>query len=113
MRTTSVEWMKEHEIKGEKGVLLLIYVQPGASKTAIKDVYASTPPRLKIAIQAPPVDGAANEAVIAFLAKQFKIPKARVHLLSGETSRQKNVWLSGVILTQATETLAPLLTRLG
>ena len=83
-------WLKPQEIKGKKGWLILTYIQPGASQTRIKGTYQD---RLKIAVQAPPVDGAANEAVIGFLAKNLKIAPSKIHLLSGEASRMKNLWM--------------------
>ena len=83
-------WAKPHEIKGKSGTLLLLYIQPGASKTALKGLFQD---RMKLSVQAPPVEGAANEAVIGFLAKSLKLPKRSIHLLSGETSRQKNLWV--------------------
>jgi len=91
-----MEWAKDHEIKGERGTLLLLYVQPGASKTAIKGEFASTPPRLKISVAAPPVENAANTLVIKFIADVLGVSKSRVHMVSGESSRQKNVWVSGI-----------------
>ena len=83
-------WAKPHEIKGKSGTLLLLYIQPGASKTAFKGLFQD---RMKLSVQAPPVEGAANEAVIEYLAKTLKTPKRSIHLLSGETSRQKNFWI--------------------
>lgn len=90
----SQPWAKEHVIKGEKGTLLLLYIQPGASRTEIKGIHGD---RLKISVQAPPVEGAANAAVIEFISKWLKIPKSRIHLISGETSRQKNVWVAHLV----------------
>ena len=91
-----MDWAKDHEVKGEKGTLIHLYVQPGASKTSIKGEFASTPPRLKISVAAPPVEGAANTLIIKFMAEVLGVAKSRVHLLSGEASRQKNVWVSGI-----------------
>ena len=85
-----MNWAKTHEIKGKLGSLLTLYVQPGASKTAIRGVFQD---RLKLSVQSPPVEGAANEAVILFLSKMLGISKSKIHLLSGETSRQKNFWI--------------------
>lgn len=85
-----MNWAKPHEIKGKFGTLLLLYIQPGASKTAVRGLFQD---RLKLSIQSPPVDGAANEALIEFLGKTLKISKSKIHLLSGETSRQKNIWV--------------------
>ena len=91
-----MNWAQDHEIKGEAGTLLLLYVQPGASKTQIKGEFASTPPRLKISVAAPPVEGAANTLIIKFISETLGVSKSRVHLLNGETSRQKTVWVSGI-----------------
>ena len=72
------------------GVTLAVRAQPGAKKTAITGVYGEgDTAQLKIAVQAPPVEGRANEALIAFLAEAFGIPKRSVELVSGELSRSK------------------------
>ncbi|MCL4115596.1 UNVERIFIED_CONTAM: hypothetical protein GTU68_058643 [Idotea baltica] len=47
--------------------------------------------RLKIAITAPPVDGKANKHLVKFLAKQFKVAKSQINIVSGETDRDKTV----------------------
>ncbi|TAN57062.1 MAG: DUF167 domain-containing protein [Rhodospirillales bacterium] len=51
--------------------------------------------RLKIAVTAPPEDGKANAALIAFLAKRLKIAKSRIALESGATSRLKTLLIEG------------------
>jgi uncharacterized protein len=67
-----------------------VRAQPGAKKTAITGVYGEgDAAQLKVAVQAPPVEGRANEALIGFLAKTFEIPKRSVELVSGELSRSK------------------------
>lgn len=48
---------------------------------------------MKIRITAPPVEGAANEAVVAFLAKTWRIPKKDVNLVRGLKSRHKVIFL--------------------
>ena len=48
-------------------------------------------PYLKVRVSAPPVDGAANAALIAFLAKTLKRPRASVRIVSGETARLKMI----------------------
>lgn len=78
------EWLKGHP----KGSLLALYIQPGAKKSEFAGIHGQ---RLKIKIKAPPVEGEANECLIEFLADALRVPKARVHLLSGESSRQKLV----------------------
>ena len=84
------------------GVTLAVRAQPGAKKTAIAGVYAEgDAAQLKVAVQAPPVEGRANEALIAFLAEAFGIPKRSIELLSGESSRSKVFLLRGVTVAGA------------
>jgi uncharacterized protein (TIGR00251 family) len=72
------------------GCTIAVRAQPGAKKTAIVGVYGEgEQAAIKIAVQAPPIEGRANEALIAFLAKTFGIPKSAVEMLSGESSRSK------------------------
>ncbi len=79
------------------GVTLAVRAQPGAKKTAIVGVYGEgDAAQLKIAAQAPPVDGRANEALIAFLAELFGLPKRSVEIMSGELSRSKVFLIRGV-----------------
>ena len=79
------------------GVTLAVRAQPGAKKTAIVGVYGDgTTAQLKIAVQAPPIEGRANEALIAFLAKTFDLPKSAIELMSGELSRSKVFLLRGL-----------------
>jgi uncharacterized protein YggU (UPF0235/DUF167 family) len=89
-------WAKDHEVNGEAGTLLFLYVQPGFSKTAWMGEFESTPPRLKLSISAAPTELAANEVVMKFLAETLGVAKSRVHLLSGDTSRQKDIWISAI-----------------
>jgi len=65
---------------------LKIYVQPNASRSEVIGLHADA---IKIKIKAPPVDGAANEEVIRFLAEYCGVAKKSVHLLHGETGRHK------------------------
>jgi hypothetical protein len=84
------------------GVTLAVRAQPGAKKTAIVGVYGEgATAQLKIAVQAPPIEGRANSALIAFLAETFGMAKNRVELVSGELSRSKVFLLRGVTLAQA------------
>ena len=69
-------------------LLLNIKVQPRASKDELAEVLGDS---LKVRITAPPVDGAANKHLIAFLAKIFKVSKSQVTLISGETGREKRL----------------------
>lgn len=86
-----------------KGTLLKLHVQPGASKTEVAGLHGDA---LKVRVQAPPVDGKANQALVGFLAEIFQIPKKQVHLLSGETGRQKSFLLEGLSMEQASACLS-------
>jgi uncharacterized protein (TIGR00251 family) len=84
------------------GVTLAVRAQPGAKKTAIVGVYGEgDAAQLKIAVQAPPVEGRANDALVAFIAETFGIPKRAVELVSGELSRSKVLLLRGITVQDA------------
>jgi hypothetical protein len=70
------------------GVVLNIRVVPRASKTGVQGVLGNA---LKIRLQAPPVDGKANAALVKFLADTLGIAKSNITLLSGETGRVKRI----------------------
>lgn len=67
---------------------LRVHVQPGAKRTEVQGVHGDA---LKICVRARPVEGAANEALLEFLAAELQVPRRRCVLISGETSRQKRV----------------------
>ncbi|MCP9468468.1 MAG: DUF167 family protein [Nitrospira sp.] len=74
-------------------VTLQVYIQPKASRTEFVGLHGEA---VKIRVAAPPVDGSANAELIRFLAERCDIPRSRVSIRSGETSRQKRVTLAGV-----------------
>lgn len=89
------------------GVMLAVRAQPGAKRTAIIGIFGEGPAaQLKIAVQAPPLEGRANAALVEFLAKLFTVPKSAVELASGELSRGKVFSLRGVTMAHATAVLA-------
>ena len=75
------------------GAVLSLRIVPRAQKNAIQGELGDA---LKIRLCAPPVDGAANAALVEFLAETFALPRARVQILSGQTSRTKRVLLAGL-----------------
>jgi len=84
------------------GVTLAVRAQPGAKKTAITGVYGEgASAQLKIAVHAPPIEGRANEALIAFLAEFSNLPRNRVEILSGELNRSKVFLLRGLTRQEA------------
>lgn len=72
---------------------IALHVQPRARKTEIAGEFNGA---LKLKVMAPPVDDAANKAVIQFFATLFSIPKSRVEIVSGEKSREKKVRIAGI-----------------
>lgn len=73
----------------QKGDLILnIKIQPNASKDEFAEILGNA---IKIRISAPPVEGKANLHLLNFLAKQFKVRKSRVSIISGKTARLKRV----------------------
>ena len=71
-------------------VRLTLHVQPGARKTELAGEHGDA---LKIRLAAPPVDGKANIALLAWVARRFDLPARAVTLVSGEKSRHKIVQL--------------------
>lgn len=91
----------------EGGVTLAVRAQPGARKTTIQGVYGEgAAAQLKIAVQAPPVEGKANAALQEFLAEFFSLSRSKVELVQGELNRSKVFLLRGLTLEQAKKTLA-------
>jgi len=75
------------------GVRIRIHVQPRASTTEVSGLHGDA---IKIRLHAPPVDGAANEALVRFLADRLDVPRGAVTLESGHTGRAKVVRVEGV-----------------
>lgn len=79
----------EIAVRGKDGaVQLWLRVQPGASRSRLVGMHGE---RLKVALQAPPVDGKANDELIRYLAEILDLPRARLELASGASSRDKRV----------------------
>lgn len=75
------------------GVCIDILVQPRASRAKIGPMHDG---RIKIAVTAPPVEGAANKAVVDLLARRLKRPRRDVTVIRGVGSRRKTVRVAGV-----------------
>jgi uncharacterized protein (TIGR00251 family) len=73
--------------------LLAVYVQPRASRTGLICIHDQA---VKLALTSPPVDDAANKALVVFFASFFKIPRQQVILHRGQQSRRKQVILGGL-----------------
>lgn len=80
-----------------------IYVQPRASKTMVVGMHDGC---VKVRLAAPPVDGAANAALVEFVAERLGIAKSYVRIVSGQTSRRKVLEVDGVTTEQLAAALS-------
>jgi len=86
--------MKVHEVGEELPVVRFdVRVQARASRSEVSGAYGDA---VKIRLAAPPVEGAANKALIAFLAKSLGVSKSAVTITAGERSRSKTVQVVGM-----------------
>lgn len=76
-----------------EGLVLTVKVQPRASRNKLGE---RTGAEWKIWVTAPPVDSAANQAVVEFLAEELGLSKSRVELVRGGTNRHKTILLRGM-----------------
>jgi uncharacterized protein len=72
---------------------IVVYCQPGAKQTQCVGLHDGKP---KIQLKAPPVDGAANKALIGFLSEVFGVPKSAIRIELGASGRTKRVEVAGV-----------------
>jgi len=77
-----------------EGCRLTLRVTPAASRS---EVAGAEPGWLRVRLMAPPVDGKANQELIRFLAKMLKISKGSITICTGESSRLKQIKISGVL----------------
>lgn len=82
--------------------MLALKVQPRASRNELAGPLGH---ELKLKVTAPPVDSAANEAVVEFLAERLGLPRRGVTLLRGQTSPHKVLRLDGITLEEAARRL--------
>ena len=83
---------------------LAIKAVPNAPRSAVAGWLGEA---LKVKVQAPPVEGRANEALCDFLAEQLGLPRRAVTVLRGDTSRLKLVRIEGLTEAEARSRLAP------
>ncbi|MHB8792093.1 MAG: DUF167 domain-containing protein [Thermoleophilia bacterium] len=76
-----------------EGTLLRVRLNPGARKS---EIMGEAGGRLRIRLQAPPVEGKANRELARFVARELGLKKNRVTLISGEKSREKSLLLQGL-----------------
>ena len=73
-------------------VRVAVHVQPRASRSEIIGLHGAA---LKVRLQAPPVDGAANEALVHLIADSLGVSRRSVRVVAGATSRTKTVEVNG------------------
>ena len=78
---------------GSRGVTFAVYVTPRAGRSEVAGIRQDA---LWLRLAAPPVDGQANAALIAFLAEALGVPKRDVSIVSGQSSRTKRVRVLGL-----------------
>jgi uncharacterized protein (TIGR00251 family) len=88
----------------KNGAVLTVHVQPKASRTECVGIHGDA---LKIRVAAPPIDGAANEELIRFIASRCAIPRASVLIQSGAEGRHKRLYLKGVTAELVMARLTP------
>ena len=76
-----------------EGTCLAVKLQPRSSKTGIVGVVGG---ELKVSVTAPPVDAAANDALVRLLAEKLDCARAAVQIIRGKTSRHKLVLVRGL-----------------
>jgi uncharacterized protein (TIGR00251 family) len=74
-------------------VRLGVHVQPRAARSEIVGVHGDA---LKVRLTSPPVEGAANEALVKFLAETFAVARRSIRIVAGEHSRSKIVEIEGI-----------------
>jgi uncharacterized protein (TIGR00251 family) len=79
------------EVRGSV-VRVSVHVQPRAARSEIVGLHGAA---LKVRLQAPPVDGAANEALVALLAERLGVARRAVRVVAGASSRAKTVEVDG------------------
>jgi uncharacterized protein len=69
-------------------VIVDVHVMPNAPQTQAQGLHDGV---LRVRLKAPPVDGKANQALVAWLARQLKVPRASIELIRGNTARRKQL----------------------
>ncbi|HUT14777.1 MAG TPA: DUF167 domain-containing protein [Anaerolineae bacterium] len=78
--------------ESKRGVLLAVHIVPRSAKSELTGLHGRA---LRIRLAAPPVKGAANRELVRFLAKALAVSKGQIEIISGRTSRDKILAVSG------------------
>jgi hypothetical protein len=99
--------MAPHELRireNSSSLDIPLRVQPRARRTELSGFHNGA---LKLNVQAPPVDDAANEAIVRFFSKLLEIPRSRLAITSGAKSRAKILRIEGISLTHFLQRIPP------
>jgi uncharacterized protein (TIGR00251 family) len=100
---SNIPWL---QVTSQGNLQLTVHVQPGAKTTSCAGIHGDA---LKIRLAAPPVDGKANQALIAWLAQTLACPQSHIRLIRGQTGRRKTLTIdAGAKLTLMRATLEAL-----
>jgi uncharacterized protein (TIGR00251 family) len=86
------------------GCTVSVRVHPGAKREGVTGFHAGA---IRIALNVPPVDGRANDALVAFVAERLKLSRSRVALIAGATSRNKTLRITGKSAAEVQAALSP------
>jgi uncharacterized protein (TIGR00251 family) len=95
--------VREFEITdAEKGAAFAVHVVPRASRNEVAGRMGDA---IKIRLTAPPVEGKANQALVAFLAQELGVRKSQVEIVAGKTSQNKVICVLGLSPVEVEEKL--------
>src|SRR5206468_12810862 len=89
--TMAMPELRLREIR--RGLEVIVYVQPRARRCGLAGLHNGA---LKLKVIAPPVGGLANRAVLEFFSALLHLPKSRLQIVTGETSREKTLRIEGI-----------------
>ena len=92
------------------GLVLAVHVVPRASRTELVGLYGDA---VRVRVKAPPSEGAANAALLAYLAQLLGLPEGNLELIAGQLSRHKLVLLRGLAAETARHRLETALSGTG
>ena len=77
------------------GTILKLLAVPRASRTELTGIHGE-PPRLRLRVAAPPVDGEANAEIARYLADELGLAKSSIRIVRGEAAKRKDVLVEGL-----------------
>ncbi|HUG14014.1 MAG TPA: DUF167 domain-containing protein [Thermomicrobiales bacterium] len=93
-----------HVQSHREGTIIDVYVQPRSSRSEIVGPHAGT---LRVRVTAPPVEGAANDAIIALLSAELGVRRLEIAIVAGASGRRKRVLVRGLSPEEVLRRLSP------